>query len=64
MQPLSANEIRIEHDRDSRGYYIIWQPQVVIAMGRTVAEALEDLRAAAHFGVDTAVDLHASPDAK
>jgi len=64
MQPPSTSEICIEYDRDSRGYYIIWQPQIVIAMGRTAAEALEDLRAAAHFGIDTAVDLHASPDGK
>jgi predicted RNase H-like HicB family nuclease len=61
MQPPSVNEIRIEYDEASRGYYIIWQPQVVIAMGRTAAEALEDLREAAHFGIDTAVDLQVAP---
>ncbi|GAG71728.1 unnamed protein product [marine sediment metagenome] len=39
-----------------REYYIVWEP-VVIAMGKTRHEALEDLREAAHCGVDTLIDL-------
>ena len=61
MLPPSASDIRIEYDEDSRGYYIIWQPQVVVAMGQTAAEVLEDLRAAAHFGIDIVIDLHTAP---
>jgi hypothetical protein len=41
---------------ESGEYYIIWEP-IVTGMGKTKREALEDLRAAAHFGVDTLIDL-------
>ena len=55
MSRLHPSEIKIEFD-DSQGYYIIWQPLTAIGTGRTEQEALEDLRAAAHFGVETAVN--------
>ena len=48
--------IDLKFDGESRRYYIVWEP-VVIGMGGTEHEALEDLREAAHFGVDTLVDL-------
>jgi predicted RNase H-like HicB family nuclease len=50
-----ANSINLEFDRKSGEYYIVWEP-VVIGAGKTAGEALEDLREAAHFGVDTLVD--------
>ena len=53
---LAKNDINLEFDRVSREYYIIWEP-IVIGMGKTRHEALEDLREAAHFGVDTLSDL-------
>lgn len=56
MSRLPSNEIRTEYDDDSQGYYIIWQPLTIIGMGRTEQEALEDLRAAAHFGVEVMVN--------
>jgi hypothetical protein len=49
------NSINLEFDNRSGEYYIVWEP-VVIGAGRTAGEALEDLREAAHFGVDTLVD--------
>jgi predicted RNase H-like HicB family nuclease len=49
------NSINLEFDNKSGEYYIVWEP-VVIGAGKTAGEALEDLREAAHFGVDTLVD--------
>jgi hypothetical protein len=53
----ASNEIQIEFDKQVRNYYTIWQPMVAIGMGKTVQEALEDLRTAAHFGIETKVNL-------
>jgi len=53
---LAENDINLEFDRESGEYYIIWKP-VVIGMGKTSTKALEDLREAAHFGVDTLINL-------
>jgi len=50
------NNIKIEFDEETQNYYIIWQP-IVVSLGKTKGEALEDLREAAHFGVDTIIDL-------
>ena len=49
------NELKTEHD-DSQGYYVVWQPLTAIGAGRTEREALEDLRVAAHFGIETIVN--------
>jgi hypothetical protein len=51
-----AKNINLEFDSDTGEYYIVWEP-IVTGMGRTKLEALEDLREAAHFGIDTLVDL-------
>lgn len=50
------SEVHIELDKDTQYYYAIWQP-VAIGAGKTRQEALDDLRQAAHFGVDTFLDL-------
>ena len=52
----ARSNITLRYDKETRDYYIIWEP-VVIGTGRTGHEALEDLRTAAHFGVDTLIDL-------
>ena len=51
------SEIRIEYDEEAQSYYIIWRPVAAISMGHTGREALEELRQAAHYGIDTMVDL-------
>jgi hypothetical protein len=56
VMPINS-EIRIEFDEEGRSYYTIWRPMVAIGMGKTEKEALEDLRAAAHFGIETKVEL-------
>jgi hypothetical protein len=56
MSLPSDNEIRTEYDDDSQSYFVIWQPLVAIGAGRTEQAALEDLRAAAHFGIETTVN--------
>jgi len=53
---LAKNGINFEFDSETGEYCIIWEP-VVIGTGKTKDEALEDLRTAAHFGVDTLIDL-------
>ncbi len=53
---VAENDIKLEFDGESGEYYIIWKP-LVIGMGETRTRALEDLRAAAHFGVDTLINL-------
>jgi len=50
-----AKSIDLEFDKESGEYYIVWEP-LVIATGKTTDEALQDLREAAHFGVDTMID--------
>jgi predicted RNase H-like HicB family nuclease len=50
------NDINLEYDRESGDYYIVWEP-VILSAGKTEGEALEELRGAAHSGVDTLIDL-------
>ena len=57
MKKLPYDEIIIAYDVDSHSYYCIWRPSTSVGLGRTEAEALDDLRAAAHFGIETMVDL-------
>ena len=49
-------DIEIELDDETQSYYIFWKA-VVICSGKTEQEALENLRTAAHSGVDTLIDL-------
>jgi predicted RNase H-like HicB family nuclease len=51
-----AKNINLEFDSEAGEYYIVWEP-IVAGMGKTERKALEDLREAAHFGVDTLIDL-------
>jgi hypothetical protein len=54
---LPDDEIKIEFDEEYGFFYIIWRPVIAIGMGETEKGALEDLREAANFGVETAVNL-------
>jgi len=53
------NDVKIEFDDVIQSYYIVWRP-IVIGAGNTQREAMEDLREAAHFGVDTIINLNLS----
>jgi predicted RNase H-like HicB family nuclease len=57
MKQLPYDEIIIAYDGDSQSYYCIWRPLTSVGLGKTEAEALDDLRAAAHFGIETIIDL-------
>jgi hypothetical protein len=57
MEQLPCGEITIAYDDDSQSYYCIWQPLISVGLGKTEAEALNDLRAAAHLGIETILDL-------
>jgi hypothetical protein len=57
MKRLSCDEIAVAHDDGSRNYYCIWRSLTSVGLGSTEADALDDLRAAAHFAVDTIVDF-------
>ena len=52
---MDRNDINLEYDKESQEYCVIWEP-IVIGTGKTSVEALEDLREAAHSGVDTLID--------
>lgn len=54
---LPDSEMLIEYDEEIQSYYILWRPVAAIGMGKTEKEALEELREAAHFGINTVVDL-------
>ena len=54
---IEENDILIEFDEITGCCYIVWQPMPVIGMGPSGREALEDVRAAAHLGIDTLIDL-------
>jgi predicted RNase H-like HicB family nuclease len=57
VDQLSCDEILVAYDDDSQSYYCIWQPLTCVGLGKTKSKALADLRAAAHFGIETMVDL-------
>ena len=52
----SQSDIKLKYDKETREYYTIWKP-VVIGMGKSRNEALEDLRMATLLGLDTSIDL-------
>ena len=52
---MTSNDIRLEYDQESGDYYIVWEP-VVVSAGKTARQALEELRGAAHSGVNTLID--------
>jgi predicted RNase H-like HicB family nuclease len=49
-------DIAVEFDEATRSYFIVWAPLIASA-GDTEHEALEELRDAAHFGVDAMIDM-------
>jgi len=53
--PSNNGEIKIELDKVTQHYYIVWKLSI-ISLGKTKQEALEDLREAVHFGVDSLID--------
>ena len=55
----STASIEIEFDEETQAYYIVWEP-LIISSGDTRQDSLKDLREAAHFAVDTLIDLKLS----
>ena len=55
MRP-GNHDIAVEFDDATGSYFIIWAPLIASA-GGTEHEALEELRDAAHFGVDSMIDM-------
>ena len=56
MNSSNRHDIIIEYDDTTESYFIIWEP-VVIGLGDTIHSALKDLQKAAHFGIDTTINL-------
>jgi predicted RNase H-like HicB family nuclease len=56
MNSTNKHNIIIEYDDTTESYFIIWEP-VVIGLGNTIHSALKDLQKAAHFGIDTTINL-------
>ena len=46
-------DLQIDYDTVSNTYYVVWQPMVVVGAGPTKKAAMDDLKKAAHFGIDT-----------
>ena len=46
------NQIDISYDDEEQVYYAIWKP-IIIGMGKTIPDALEDLRQALYLDLDT-----------
>jgi predicted RNase H-like HicB family nuclease len=49
-------EIIVEYDESIKEYFVIWQPPLAIASGKTKAEALQDLQQILHFCIDSCTD--------
>ena len=49
------HDINLEYDRETGEYYVIWSP-LVIATGKTITKALEELRNTTHFSANTLID--------
>ena len=49
---MARQDINVKLDTETREYYTVWEP-VFIGAGQTRQDALADLRAAVHFGVET-----------
>ena len=48
--------IEVKLDSETQDYYVIWQP-LVIASGGSEVKALQELREAAHSGIDVMIDM-------
>jgi hypothetical protein len=53
----SSREIQIEYDKENRNCHVILEAGKAIGLGTTRRDALEDLREAAHFYVDSMIDM-------
>ena len=56
MEQAEKNDILLEYDEIHESYFVIWNMSVA-GLGKTKQSALNDLRKAAHFGIDTMVKL-------
>ena len=54
---MPGQEIQIEYDEENHDCHVVWESGKAIGLGMTHREALEDLREAAHFYIDTTIDL-------
>ena len=53
---IPDREIQIEYDEQSHDCHVMWKSGRAIGLGTTLREALEDLRQAVHFYIDTIID--------
>jgi predicted RNase H-like HicB family nuclease len=54
---IPDREIIIEYDEQNGDCHVIMEPGKAIGLGTTHRDALEDLREAAHFYIDTTIDM-------
>ena len=54
---IPNQDILIESDAETQDFYTIWEPGSAIGTGRTKEAALDDLKEAVHFYIDTMVEL-------
>ena len=51
-----GNEILIEYDAETWNYFAVLEPMPAMDMGETENEALEDLKKAVCFGIETMIN--------
>jgi hypothetical protein len=54
--PLTG-DIMLEFDKETREYFAVWEP-VIIGMGKTEREAMQDLIAAAELLLDSNEEIN------
>lgn len=54
---IPSYEIQIEYDEEDRKCYAMLESGKAIGLGTTRGEALEDLKEATHFYIDTMIEL-------
>jgi hypothetical protein len=54
---MPGQEIQIEYDDEERNCHAMLESGKAIGLGTTSSEALEDLRQAAHYYIDTIIEL-------
>jgi hypothetical protein len=57
MNQLPYDQMTIPYNDASQSHYCIWRPLTSVGLGKTEAEAFNNLRAAAHLAIETMVGL-------
>ena len=51
------DELKVEYDKVTKDYFVIWQPPLAVASGKTKVEALQDLQQVVYFCIDSCMEV-------